>query len=402
MGSTRARRTVAECGLKRGWRRVRLGDVVVRHVETCGNSDRELLGRFVGVDHLDSHDTRLARWGTIGNDALPPTFRYVFRSGMVLLPTRRPKLRKCALARFDGITGEKLLVLKPIDPAILLPELLRFLLSSDAVWANLDSVAIGSVTPHFRWRDLADFEFALPPIKEQRRMAAVLTAAEEALEAHDAARNSATDLLDSYAADRLACQTAAWPVVPLMEVLTLSQYGLSVPPMERGTYPILRMQNVVDGHVVEDDVRYVDLSDGDYEAYRLEDGDVLFNRTNSIDLVGRAGTYALAGDHVFASYLVRLRTDNKRILPGYLTTYLNSQPGRQQVRSYATRGVSQANVNASNLGKILVPLPSLIEQARIVAEIAASFGARAAIDERVRRTRELKRAYLTMCLDGER
>jgi restriction endonuclease S subunit len=157
--------------------------------------------------------------------------------------------------------------------------------------------------------------------------------------------------------------------LPLGELLEDTQYGLSLAPEMRGTFPILRMTNLVDGEVIENDIRYVKLSENEFKKYRLEHGDVLFNRTNSIDLVGRTGHYALDGDHVFASYLVRLRVKREILLPEYLTAFLNAPPGRSQILQFATKGVSQANVNASNLKKVRIPLPPISRQQSAVREI---------------------------------
>jgi restriction endonuclease S subunit len=99
-----------------------------------------------------------------------------------LFPTRRPALRKCAIAPFAGITGEKILVLRSKDPLRLDPEFLPYLLASDGVRRRVIERAIGSVTPHFRWRDLASHEFLLPPLDEQQRIVAVLTSFDGAAE----------------------------------------------------------------------------------------------------------------------------------------------------------------------------------------------------------------------------
>jgi len=153
--------------LKQGWKRVKLGDLVQRHVEKVSSVEDSC--PFIGVDHLDSEDLYLRRWGVTGIDEIPPTFRYAFKKGMVLVPTRRPRLKKCAIAPFDGLTGEKVLVLHAIKKSGLNPDLVPFLVSSPIVqnW-NIDK-EVGSVTPHFRWGDMAECEINLPPVQDQIR-----------------------------------------------------------------------------------------------------------------------------------------------------------------------------------------------------------------------------------------
>lgn len=171
--------------------------------------------------------------------------------------------------------------------------------------------------------------------------------------------------------DRAGRYHGGWPLVPLADLLEIRQYGLSEAAVDQGQYPILRMMNLKNGYAVENDIVYIDLDDEEFNRYRLHQGDVLFNRTNSYELVGRTGVYELDGEHVFASYLVRLRTRRDLLDPTYLCSFLNAPVGRRQVMSFATRGVSQTNVNASNLGRVLLPLPSLEYQKNAVSAIRA-------------------------------
>lgn len=138
------------------------------------------------------------------------------------------------------------------------------------------------------------------------------------------------------------------------------------------------MMNLAEGKATEDDLKYVDLTEEEFCNYQLKSGDVLFNRTNSYELVGRTGVYNFIGDHVFASYLIRLNTDTDQLSPDYLSAFLNAPIGRRQVMSYATRGVSQTNVNASNLKRVLVPLPPINYQRRVVELLMKIYAARAA------------------------
>lgn len=152
-----------------GWKRARLDEIVERYVDR--REDLDSFSSFVGVDDINSGDLVIRRHGTIDVDQLPPTFRYAFKRGMVLVPTRRPNLRKCAIAPFDGLTGEKVLVLAPLGRADVNPSLIPFILSSPAVQEWNISKQIGSVTPHFRWSDMAACKIALPPHEVQKSAA---------------------------------------------------------------------------------------------------------------------------------------------------------------------------------------------------------------------------------------
>ncbi len=95
-----------------------------------------------------------------------------------------------------------------------------------------------------------------------------------------------------------------WSAEPLGNLLENVQYGLSKPLHEKGEYPVFRMMNIIDGKMAANDMKYIDLPDDEFETYKVNEGDILFNRTNSADLVGKLGKFDLEGNYVFASYLI--------------------------------------------------------------------------------------------------
>ncbi len=92
----------------------------------------------------------------------------------------------------------------------------------------------------------------------------------------------------------------------------------------------------------------------------------MFNRTNSLDLVGRTAIFDIEGEFVFASYLIRLRTDKKKLNPFFLNCYFNTDEIQARLKSIATRAVSQSNISATRLRGFPVPTPRLEEQNDIV------------------------------------
>jgi len=149
------------------------------------------------------------------------------------------------------------------------------------------------------------------------------------------------------------------------------QYGLSKkasgsPP----GVPILRMGNIVDGEVRLDDLKFVELSRGEETGYRVGNGDILFNRTNSAELVGKSAVYEGPERVVFASYLIRLVANQQKVRPRFLVAYINSKRGRSYIQSQLTRAIGQVNVNAQKLAAMLVPVPDLKEQDQICEYLA--------------------------------
>jgi type I restriction enzyme S subunit len=126
------------------------------------------------------------------------------------------------------------------------------------------------------------------------------------------------------------------------------------------------MKDIQDGRVRIDPEVRVTLTDEDAEPYLIKDGDILLNRTNSPDLVGKAGIYRGDGKAVFASYLVRLELDREQVDPDFVIQILASEGGQRHIRQLATRAVSQANLNPTTFkNHFQIPLPALKEQVGI-------------------------------------
>ena len=187
---------------------------------------------------------------------------------------------------------------------------------------------------------------------------------------------------------------ADWQVRPLGELLVLAQYGLSVRGNDKGRYPILRMTNQVAGQIVARDLQFADIDRSDLVKFRVEPGDLLFNRTNSFDLVGRTAIFGLQGDFVFASYLIRLRTSADRLNPHFLNFYLNGDATQRRLKSIATRAVSQSNISATRLKTFQVPVPPLDEQYQIARVLSSVQGAIERQERLIALTAELKRALM--------
>lgn len=163
-----------------------------------------------------------------------------------------------------------------------------------------------------------------------------------------------------------------WTYVKLGDVLTMAQYGLSMSSSDQGRYPMFRMNNFRDGKVIAENLVYVDLADKEAVKFLLEPNDILFNRTNSPALVGKTGLFSLPGEYVFASYLVRLRVNEKVADPRFINYFLNDDKTKQELKALSTAGVSQSNINPTSLRKKLaIPLPPLAEQQRIATILGA-------------------------------
>jgi len=175
----------------------------------------------------------------------------------------------------------------------------------------------------------------------------------------------------------------SWPAERLGDLLQLIQYGSSsLASMEPTGTPMLRMNNLQDDGWDLTDLKYVKFSSSELQKYQLVRGDVLINRTNGTrELVGKSQVFKGEGEWVFASYLIRMRFDESRVLPEFVVSYLNSDVGRAQV-SANSRQILQTNISASELKELVIPVPPIDVQEALVRGISEGLANRDA------RTRE--------------
>ena len=160
---------------------------------------------------------------------------------------------------------------------------------------------------------------------------------------------------------------------PIGRQLTKCEYGLSISMNSVGRgFPIFRM-NEIEGCFALRPEKYADIPGVVFQEYALCENDVLFNRTNSFEFVGRTGLVKDQTDCTFASYLIRLVPDTDKLLPEFLTIYLNTNFGIGQVKRRAMRSINQANVSGSEVRKILIPVLPLSVQQEIADLVNAGF-----------------------------
>lgn len=185
-----------------------------------------------------------------------------------------------------------------------------------------------------------------------------------------------------------ALASPRFPLVRLERLLTEKiAYGTSSrlsgePPGHR----VLRMPNVTEDGWDLTELKYLEVETPP-EAWRLRRGDIVVNRTNSEELVGKAAVFDLNEDFglwLYASYLLRLRVDRSIVHPRFLVAFLNSPAGRLQVNRVSRRAVGMANINSAEIADFLVPLPPLDEQTKLLEPLLSAF------DERLARIAEAR------------
>ncbi|MDH7451839.1 restriction endonuclease subunit S [Luteimonas composti] len=158
-----------------------------------------------------------------------------------------------------------------------------------------------------------------------------------------------------------------------VEQLSIAQkYGSSAKTNEDSSgVPVLRMGNIQDGEIDCESLKYLPVDHSEFPELLLEDGDLLFNRTNSPELVGKTAVYrSQMSPCSYASYLIAVKL-SPWCVPELVAAFINSAYGRRWVKSVATQQVGQANVNGTKLAALAVPLAPFVEQAKIAAVLSS-------------------------------
>ena len=174
-----------------GWARVRFGDVVENLNETERNPVESGLERFIGLEHLEPGSLHVRTWGSVADGT---TFTRRCRPGQVLFGKRRAYQRKVAIAEFDAVVSGDIYVLAPKNDR-LLPELLPFIGLSERFFQHAVATSAGSLSPRTNWNSLARFEFELPPMDQQRRIAEMMWAVDDVMRSCDLLLDSLAETL---------------------------------------------------------------------------------------------------------------------------------------------------------------------------------------------------------------
>lgn len=209
---------------------------------------------------------------------------------------------------------------------------------------------------------LSNMVVVIPPLEEQRHIAAVLDKVSDLI----AKRREQLDKLDELVKARFVemfgdpvSNPKGWNKGTIRDVVSEVKYGTSRPAVDGGTYKYLRMGNITfDGNLDLSDLKYINIPDSELEKCIVRKGDVLFNRTNSKELVGKTCVFDLDEPMVIAGYIIRVRV-NKKVLPIYLSAVLNSRYGKQTLADMCKAIVGQANINAQELQNIAILIPPI-------------------------------------------
>jgi type I restriction enzyme, S subunit len=375
--------------VKNRWPTRRLGDVLIRHNEVIHPGERTGEAIFVGLEHVEPNSGH--RIGSLTIDLGRLTGRKpTFRRGQIVYGYLRPYLNKVWVAEFDGYSSVDQFAFN-VRPELADTEFVAAFMRSETFLRRASIVTTTGQLPRIGTEQIAAVPIELPPLHVQQRVAAAL-AEELALADHTRRAGkerlaAAEALVDAFVDGVFEEQASAtWTMRTLGEiVLGSGQYGTSQRsnPEGRGL-PVLGMPHIQKGRIRWHNVLSADLSPADIDKYGLAGGDILFNRTNSAELVGKTAVFDGSRRAVFASYLIRFRAISAVVDPYFISTYINSRKGRGFVEQHMARAIGQVNISASTMQGMPIPCPPLETQRQLMATLSERLSAADALAEHCR------------------
>lgn len=270
---------------------------------------------------------------------------------------------------------------------------------------------------NLKFKEYETIQIPVAPFEDQKRIADKLDSVLAKVEAAQARLDKIPTILKRFRQSVLAAATSGeltkdwredkgeddWPIVSLKEVGAAFNYGSSSKSKKEGRVPVLRMGNLQEGKLDWTELVYTS-DENEIEKYKLRPGDVLFNRTNSPELVGKTSIYRGEREAIYAGYLIKVQ-GSERLNTEYLNIQLNSPHARDYCWNVKTDGVSQSNINAQKLKAYKFKLPSVPEQVEIVRRVIELFAHSDSIEkqfkEAKKRLDKLSQSILARAFRGD-
>ena len=323
----------------------------------------------MGLEHIEPENLHIRSWGLVADGI---TFTSTFKHGQVLFGKRRAYQRKVAVADFDGVCSSDIYVFESKDPQVLLPELVPFILQSEGFYEYAVKTSAGSLSPRTNWTHLANYEFPLPPVDEQRRIADLLWAADDSITEYENATEKLYSVFSSKANGFFAnLQQKNVPIEKLKDLCSQ--------PIVNGIFrrrkdfgegiPLVNVTDIYSAfRVDETHLDRVRANENEQERFSAKPGDVIFNRSSLVfDGIGHACLIPETQEPlVFECHLMRVRPDRKKVLPEYLARLSLAKYGRSYIESVA-RKTTMTTMNQQDLNNMPILVPDL-DQQKLIAE----------------------------------
>lgn len=372
---------------------VRFGDVVknVNLVERDPITNG--IERIVGLEHIDPENLHIRRWDTPEDGT---SFTRKFVPGQTLFGKRRAYQRKVAYAEFEGICSGDILTFEPKDKKILLPELLPFICQTDAFFNYALGTSAGSLSPRTSWSALKNYEFPLPPIEEQKRIAEILwTCSIDRVRKHDVLEQS--NNLISHKISKIAQylnpndQTFSWKETKLGALFKHKKI--------KGFSDLPTLSVTINGNIVPRDSlsRNVEDRTGPEKCFRVDPSDIAYNTMRMWQ--GACALVSITGVISPAYTVITSRTEDQ--CPQFWIRIFRSQLMKKTFERFSTGVASDRwRLYYRDFAAIRIKKPPLIYQENVVKELIVIEEAIRATEDALLKTVEIQKVLLKELLIG--
>lgn len=351
---------------KTGWKKWRF-DEVCRQVNTSSKDPvADGLDHVIGLEHIEPGNLHITKWDTLEKET---TFTRKFVKGQVLFGRRRAYQRKIAYAEFDGICSGDILVFEAIEEN-LLPELLPFLIQSDGFFEKALATSAGSLSPRTKFKELADYEFLLPPKSEQKRLTELLWAADEMIE-KEKKELEKVSVIENYFIESIKIPHKVKFRCRLGDIITLN-YGKALKESDRNgdEYPVIGSAGI----------------SGSHSQYSVAGPGIVVGRK------GSAGNVIWCNNNFWpidTAYWVYLNNTNITLYYSYLL--LKSLKLENLVITTAIPGLNRDDVYEQ-----IVSVPDKIEQNNKVYEYKKIINAKEKVSNKIISSKQLKQKLINI------
>ena len=233
------------------------------------------------------------------------------------------------------------------------------------------STGIAQLNLSTEW--LKEYKILLPPISCQKKIVDELDRINELIEVKRSQLADLDLLAQSLFYEMFGepfLNPMGWDIKAFGDLTDSINYGTSLPATEGGRYPYLRMNNLTDnGYLDLSNLKYIDIPDEDVDKCLVKDGDILFNRTNSREKVGKTALYDREDNMVIAGYIIRVRANRNRLNPVFAVRYMNMPELKNHLRKICRGAVNQANINSKEMAAIPFLVPPIELQNQFATKI---------------------------------
>jgi len=256
----------------------------------------------------------------------------------------------------------------------------------------------------FNKTDLRKMKVPVPTESQNKKIVSILERAEKLKEKREEANNKTNKTVISLFVKMFGTpfvNNKKWKQKAIGDTIEVCQYGLSKKSSDNGI--IMLGMNAINYDGSSDFTKhsYIELTEDEIKKFKLQKGDILFNRTNAANLVGKTGLFDENIQCVFASYLIRVRTNSSILLPEVLWVYMNTPQLKKKLLSMCKRAVSQANINAQELKSIEIFLPPIEKQKEFVRIISAIKKIQMNQEETTKETNKIFDSLMQKAFSGE-